>query len=52
MILKFLYDPRLINYVLMSLFLLNAIRWSFERQWGKVIYWIGSLVLTIGITVK
>ena len=49
---KLLADPRLVNFILMGLFLANAIRWSIEKKWMDVAYWIGCIVVTIGVTFK
>jgi len=47
---KFLLDPRIFNYVIMSLYLLNIIRWSVERKLGDALYWFFALGITATVT--
>lgn len=46
----FLSDPRVFNYVIMTLYLLNAGRWAFERRWADVSYWLSALAITATVT--
>ena len=39
-------DPRLFNYVIMTLYGLNAIRWGFDSKWADVSYWLSALAIT------
>jgi hypothetical protein len=43
-------DPRIFNYVIMSLYLLNSIRWAFAGKWGDVAYWISACCITASVT--
>lgn len=43
-------NPNLINYTLMVLYVLAIGRWSIAGNGPQVAYWIGALILTIGIT--
>lgn len=47
-----LTDPNLFNYILMLLYTLSATRWMFAEDWLQMLYWIGALLLTIGVTFR
>lgn len=49
---RFLTDPRLFNYLLLSLYISSAVRWTFARSWLDVCYWMGAALLTIGVTFR
>jgi hypothetical protein len=46
----FLFDPKLFNYLIMSLYLLNALRWGVERKLADVCYWLSALAITATVT--
>lgn len=43
-------DPRLFNYLIMALYLINAIRWAFHGSWADVSYWLSALAITATVT--
>lgn len=43
-------DPRLFNYVIMALYLINAIRWGVHGSWADVCYWLSALAITATVT--
>jgi hypothetical protein len=45
-----LLDPRIFNYVIMALYLANAIRWAFARSVADVCYWLSALAITATVT--
>ncbi len=47
---RLLSDPRLFSFVIMALYLLNALRWAFERKWPDVCYWLSALAITATVT--
>lgn len=47
---EFLLRPQLFNYVIMVLYLLNAIRWSFARSLADTCYWLSALAITATVT--
>lgn len=49
---QLLTDPRLINYVLMCLYICCAMRWAWARKWMDMLYWIGAFVITTAVTFK
>ena len=47
---RLLSDPRLFSFVIMALYLLNAVRWACERKWPDVCYWLSALAITATVT--
>jgi hypothetical protein len=47
---EFLKSPMFFNYLIMSLYGLNALRWALEGRWGDVAYWTGALWITASVT--
>lgn len=47
---KLLLDPKLFNYLIMSLYLLNAGRWALARSWADCCYWLSALAITATVT--
>lgn len=45
-----LSDPRLFNYVILVLYVLNAGRWAFARQTADVCYWLSAAAITATVT--
>lgn len=45
-----LLDPRVFNFVIMGLYLLNAMRWAYEGKWADVCYWLSALAITATVT--
>jgi hypothetical protein len=47
---KLFTDPKLFNYVIMSLYLASAIRWSVAHKWADMCYWLSALAITATVT--
>lgn len=47
-----LTDRAFLNYLLMTFYVLLAVRWAAARSWWDVLYWIGALCITIGVTFR
>jgi hypothetical protein len=45
-----LLDPKLFNYLIMTLYLLSAIRWAAEGKWADMCYWLSALAITVTVT--
>lgn len=45
-----LSDPKIFNYVIMSLYVANSLRWAFAGSWGDVAYWAGAFWITASVT--
>ena len=47
---KLLMDPRIFNFVIMTLYMLNAGRWAVHKSWADVCYWLSALAITATVT--
>ncbi len=47
---KWLSDPRVFNYVIMSLYTLNAGRWLLAGKLTDMCYWLSALAITATVT--
>lgn len=45
-----LQDPRLMNYILLVLYLINATRWAFFGSWADWLYWTAAFLITFSVT--
>jgi hypothetical protein len=45
-----LADPRIFNYVIMTLYALNAARWAMERKPADFCYWMSAWAITATVT--
>lgn len=45
-----LKDPRVFNYVIMSLYALNSARWAVDGKWADVCYWLSAFAITATVT--
>jgi len=43
-------DPRLFNFIIMTLYALNCARWAFAGKWGDVAYWASACAITASVT--
>lgn len=47
---KLLLDPKVFNYVILVLYLLNSVRWAFARRIADVCYWLSAAAITATVT--
>jgi hypothetical protein len=47
---NFLSDPKLLNYLILILYLLNTVNWMVRGNLGQFLYWLGCSILTIAVT--
>ena len=47
---RWLLDPKIFNYVILTLYGLNALRWAYERRWADVCYWLSAAAITATVT--
>lgn len=47
---KWLFDPRIFNYIILGLYLVNAARWALARSLGDTCYWLSAFAITFTIT--
>lgn len=45
-----LLDPKIFNYLIMSLYALNVARWAFHGGWADCFYWLCALGITATVT--
>jgi hypothetical protein len=45
-----LLDPKFFNYLIMSLYTANAVRWAFVGNPADVCYWLSALAITATVT--
>ncbi len=43
-------DPRVFNYIIMTLYLCNVVRWAFAKSGADVCYWLSALAITATVT--
>jgi hypothetical protein len=43
-------DPKLFNYVIMTLYAINATRWAVNYSWADMCYWFSALAITATVT--
>lgn len=47
---QLLLDPRLFNYVVLTLYGLNCLRWAVEGKIADVCYWASAAAITATVT--
>lgn len=47
---KLLLDPRVFNFVILTLYALNAVRWAVYGSWADVCYWLSAFAITATVT--
>jgi hypothetical protein len=45
-----LLDVKFFNYLIMSLYLANSIRWAVHGNYADVSYWLSALAITATVT--
>lgn len=43
-------NPKLFNYVIMTLYLTNSAWWAWHGRWADVCYWLSALAITATVT--
>lgn len=49
-LLNILFDPKIFNYTIMALYLLNALRWGVHGSYADMFYWLSALAITLTVT--
>lgn len=49
-LIQLILDPKIFNYVIMVLYLMNAVRWASIRNWADMCYWISACAITATVT--
>ena len=47
---RFWSDPRLFNFIIMSLYAISAVRWGIGGKWADMCYWLSALAITATVT--
>jgi hypothetical protein len=47
---RLIFDPRMFNYIILSLHLLNAARWACSGKWADTCYWLSAFAITATVT--
>jgi Flp pilus assembly protein protease CpaA len=47
---NWLLDPRIFNWIIMSLYTLNVVRWGIDGKPWNTAYWCGALLITLAVT--
>ena len=45
-----LFDPRLFNYVIMTLYVASSIWWACHGKWVDTCYWLSAFAITATVT--
>lgn len=45
-----LLDPKVFQYFIMFLYLLQTFRWVYERNYPMALYWIAAFQITLAVT--
>lgn len=47
---NWLLDPRIFNFVILTLYALNITRWAVEGKWWDATYWFAAFLITFVVT--
>jgi hypothetical protein len=47
---QILLDPKVFNYVILTLYAINALRWGIDRKIADVCYWLPAFAITATVT--
>lgn len=50
LICEFWKDPHAFQYIIIFLYLCNALRLGWEGRWAEVLYWLSAMSITISVT--
>lgn len=48
--LTLLLDPRIFNFVIMGLYVVNTLNYVARRDWGHAAYWLSAFGITASVT--
>lgn len=49
-VMEWFLAPKLFNYVILTLYLLNSGWWAWHKSWGDALYWIAAFQITAAVT--
>jgi hypothetical protein len=47
---NWIMDPKIFNYFIMTLYVMNAIRWAFHGSYADTSYWMSAFAITATVT--
>lgn len=47
---KLLLDPKFFNYLIMVLYVTNAVRWALSGKYADMSYWLSAFAITATVT--
>ncbi len=47
---SFLLDPKIFNYVILTLYCMNSVWWVMAGSWGDALYWFAAFQITAAVT--
>lgn len=47
---NWLIDPKIFNYIIMILYLMNAFRWWWHGSYADMCYWLSAWAITATVT--
>lgn len=47
---KIFSDPKIFNYIIISLYACSAIRFAIANYWADMFYWLSALAITLTVT--
>jgi hypothetical protein len=45
-----IFDPKIFNYIIMALYIINAIQWWIRGSKGDACYWLSAFAITASVT--
>lgn len=45
-----LLDPKIFNYIILTLYALSATRWAVQGNWADMCYWMSAFAITATVT--
>lgn len=46
----FFSNPKIFNYVILTLYFLNAVWWGWHGKWADTCYWASAFAITATVT--
>lgn len=43
---EWFFDPKIFNYVILTLYCLNAVWWGWHGKWADASYWASAFAIT------
>lgn len=47
---NWILDPKIFNYVIMCLYVVNMVNWGARGNWGDAWYWLSAFSITAAVT--